>query len=462
MADLKIRINVDTSIAKQSVKSLANSFEELTTKGSLNILKGSFSTLITKIKTFGELGRQAFITLKNSIFNVRNAIVALIASFSAVQFSKSIIAESNKIENSMLGLQAIAKYTGIDFEQLKQTAESLASDGLMTVAEASTALRNLLLRGFNLEQSIQMINRLKDAASVARQGSLELGEAVVTATEGLKNENSILVDNAGVTKNVSVMWKEYAQQIGKSVSDLTLAEKRQAEYNGIMKETEVFMGSASRQTETFQGKVSQLSVAWRMVKQNLGDSFKSALKSALEGIVSFVTKLNTLIQNNKDQIEAFFRVVVIKALELGIGLAEGLGKGIAFMYRMATAIDALQIAFEVVQVAVQGLISVIAKLIEVILYVPSLGGKLPVLGDMFRWAKEQAELYGKSAEENLNKISSNIDDIKNKLNKADKVEVQVETTNEWLLDELKNKLQELKEDANINATIQTNEEGYQF
>ena len=33
-------------------------------------------------------------------------------------------------------------------------------------------------------------------------------------TEGLKNENSILVDNAGVTKNVAKMWEDYAKAIG--------------------------------------------------------------------------------------------------------------------------------------------------------------------------------------------------------------------------------------------------------
>ncbi|MNP86589.1 hypothetical protein D3C76_1869210 [compost metagenome] len=37
-----------------------------------------------------------------------------------------------------------------------------------------------------------MINRLKDAAAFNRQANLGLSEAVLTATEGLKNENSVL------------------------------------------------------------------------------------------------------------------------------------------------------------------------------------------------------------------------------------------------------------------------------
>lgn len=40
------------------------------------------------------------------------------------------------------------------------------------------------------------MDRFKNSAAFGRQASLSLGEAVKTATEGLKNENSILVDNA--------------------------------------------------------------------------------------------------------------------------------------------------------------------------------------------------------------------------------------------------------------------------
>jgi hypothetical protein len=48
------------------------------------------------------------------------------------------------------------------------------------------------------------MNRFKDSAAFGKQGALSFGEAIRGATEGIKNGNSILVDNAGVTKNLSV------------------------------------------------------------------------------------------------------------------------------------------------------------------------------------------------------------------------------------------------------------------
>ena len=52
-----------------------------------------------------------------------------------------------------------------------------------------------------------------------------MGEAVKSATDGIRNENSVLVDNAGVTKNLSVIWEEYAASIGKGVGSLNSGRK---------------------------------------------------------------------------------------------------------------------------------------------------------------------------------------------------------------------------------------------
>jgi hypothetical protein len=131
----------------------------------------------------------------------------------------------------------------------------------VTTQEAATSLKNLLSRGYNLDESIKLMDAFKNSATYGRQASLGLGEAVQTATEGLKNENSILVDNAGVTKNVAKMWEEYAKAQGKSMKDLTDAEKRQAEFNGIMQETRFQMKDAATMSDSYAGSVARASAA---------------------------------------------------------------------------------------------------------------------------------------------------------------------------------------------------------
>ena len=78
---------------------------------------------------------------------------------------------------------------------------------MISATNAITAYKNLAERGYNDSQIKQVMNALKDASAYGRQSSMTMGEAVESATEGLKNENSILVDNAGVTMNLANLLK---------------------------------------------------------------------------------------------------------------------------------------------------------------------------------------------------------------------------------------------------------------
>lgn len=99
-----------------------------------------------------------------------------------------------EFRNAMMGLESVAKGTGQDLDATKKAAQSLTSDGLMPLSDAATGLKNLLLTGFSLDEATVLMNRFKDSAAFGRQGTLEFGEAIRTATEGIKNGNSILVD----------------------------------------------------------------------------------------------------------------------------------------------------------------------------------------------------------------------------------------------------------------------------
>lgn len=211
---------------------------------------------------------------------------------------KSGIDAANEYNNAMVGLKSMADGVGQDFGDLQSAAEDLTADGLMPMADAATALKNLLARGFSTQEAVTMIKRLKDASAFGRQGQLSMGEAVKSATEGLKNENSVLVDNAGVTKNVSVMWKEYAKSIGKSVDDLSIAEKRQAEYNGLLQETAYQVGDAARYAQEYAGKQAALEAATLHVNQALGATAQTALSPLLEAVTPILDAIAQWIEQN--------------------------------------------------------------------------------------------------------------------------------------------------------------------
>lgn len=214
--------------------------------------------------------------------SLQSSLVGLFSIGAIVSFVKATKDAVTQAEASFKGLEAVANYSGVGIGRAMQEAQKLASDGMMTVAEASKALQNLLSRGYNIDQAVDTLNRLKDAAAFNRQASLSMGDAVMSATEGLKNENSILVDNAGVTKNVSKMWEEYAAKIGKGANSLTQAEKIQAEYNGIMAETEAQVGNAAKAMGGMQGQQAKLNATWNDAKIMVGEALVPAFTQLAE------------------------------------------------------------------------------------------------------------------------------------------------------------------------------------
>lgn len=151
----------------------------------------------------------------------------------------------------------------------------------------------MTLRGYDTSQIEKVLVALKDSATYSRQASYGLGEAVATASEGLKNENSIVVDNAGVTKNVAKMWEDYAKSIGKTTNNLTQAEKIQAEVNGILEETKFQTGDAEKYVNSYSGMIARLNASFTTLKQTLGTAFMQIFQAILPLIQSVI---NALIQ----------------------------------------------------------------------------------------------------------------------------------------------------------------------
>lgn len=199
-----------------------------------------------------------------------------------------------------MGLSSILNGQKKSFGEANRFIQDYISDGLVPLNNAVTAYKNLAARGYSTEQIEKTMTALKDAAAFSRQASYSYGDAISTATEGLKNENSILVDNAGVTKNVAKMWEDYAKSIGTTTNALTQQQKIEAEVNGIMEETKWQTGDAAKYATTFAGRVAKLSATFTSLKTEIGNViipilnlFIPAIQTALDALLKFLGLLKT-------------------------------------------------------------------------------------------------------------------------------------------------------------------------
>lgn len=249
----------------------------------------SFAGGLTKIKSvLGQVG--------TAIAGAFVPLTIAAATLEVIKFGDEGVKASTELTNAMMGLQSIVEGQGRSFQKAKDFLNAYVSDGLIPMTNAVTAYKNLATRGYDDSQIKTVMTALKDASVFGRQSSLSMGEAVESATEGLKNENSILVDNAGVTKNVAKMWDDYAKSIGTTSKNLTQQQKIQAEVNGIMEETRFQTGDAAKVSDSFSGQLAQLSFHFSELKVAVGDTLIPLLKEALPLIDSMMQGLTRVFQ----------------------------------------------------------------------------------------------------------------------------------------------------------------------
>ena len=252
--------------------------------------------------------------IKGMIASVGKLAAAIGVAFAAakiVAFGKSAVDAASDMASALIGLQSVVEGTGNSFTEAQEFIKSFTADGLVPAKDAIIAYKNLLLRGYDTSQVEQVLNALKDSAAFGRQGQLSMGEAISRASEGLKNENSLLVDNAGVTKNVAKMWQDYADSIGTTVGALTKQQKIQAEVNGIMEETRFQAGDAAKAAGTYAGQVSALGVSFLNFKIAVGNIF-----------IPILTKIIPLIRAVVDGLTVLFnRLALIVSIFFGVDLS---------------------------------------------------------------------------------------------------------------------------------------------
>ena len=149
-------------------------------------------------------------------------------------------------------------------------------------------------------------------------------------------ENSVLSDAAGVQKNISKMYEDYAKKIGKSTDELTQAEKAQAVYNGIMDEAAMFSGTAAEMASGYQGQQAQLNATNLELSRNIGESMIPALTQYSTLQLSITKQLSEFVKENKSATSGIVTFTTT-LLAMIVGLTAAKKAYIAYKTAAATA-----------------------------------------------------------------------------------------------------------------------------
>lgn len=309
--------------------------------------------LKTTIASVGQSGEKSVKTLDDGIANLTLGINTLKQAFSGVKSGFDIVGDlidsSNQYEAAMSGVSSVARATGNSVSESMQVIQDATASGLLSQSDAAAAVKNLELYGYSASQAAQMLQVMTDAAVYNRQANYSVSEAVRVTTEGIRMENSVLSDASGITKNIAKMQEEYADQLGKSTTDLTDAEKAQAVYNGVLAEGSIYAGNAKEYTQTLAGAQDKLGTSIEKIKANLGGMF--------EGLSPIIDGLADWLNNNQALVAGILAFVGVLAA------AGGLIATIALAKKAIDAIRSSMVIFGAMsKVATGGIIGLVVGL----------------------------------------------------------------------------------------------------
>lgn len=305
--------------------------------------------LIEKAKdsaqNFGETMSESMYQAIGSINDLDAKTQVLLASITALEtkFAKDSLSAFASYEDAVYGMAAAVGNVEGTISDAMTAIGDVTANGLLSETEAATAIRNLTAYGYSVNEARQMIEAMTVSSEANRKAGYDVAEAVVTATQGIKQHSSMMSKAAGNTETLSNAEERYAATLGKTASELTDAERRQAVFNSTIDAGNQFLGIADAYENSYSASVQRLS--------NSIENLKAAFGQALAPLMTWIANAAAWVVQNKQ-------------LVLGIGTFVGVlvGSGGVFvaLAKIVPAIRAAVAWFNALSAAGKGLVGVLA------------------------------------------------------------------------------------------------------
>lgn len=376
-----------TDQATPVLKNLAKSVDDFNKKAveSNSAMKGyaaSFDTASTKMNATGQQLKLLSAQHTEQISKMSKDVALWGAAFTtAIAVGVGKLGEmGTKLESVRLSFEQLARQQGINAEELlaaMQTASAGTINNLQLMLSANKAF-SLGVAGSTEE----MTTLLEIARVKGRNMGLTLEQAFDDIVTGLGRGSAMILDNLGITLNLTEVQEAYARSLGKTAEQLTAAEAKQAIINAVVAQGKKELEANGATVLTNAEKYAQLKTSIANATQELGTamiptliSFGEKLKTVIQAVSSFVEKnqtlINTVLVSGTVLIALVTTIaaVTFAATKLAAAFAAlvAAAKFVASLQAVAFATTSLSAAFATATLSLGGLMAIISGAALVVL-----------------------------------------------------------------------------------------------
>lgn len=237
---------------------------------------------------------------------------------------KDSIKAAADYERSLMGLNAAGAAFGHTTDQINTAIKAVTNDGLLGFSTAANALKTLLSTGMDMDTATMLMQRFKDEAAFGRKETIDYGQAVENLAQAYKTQSSTLGDASGHTDNFSNALEIGANALGKTVAQLSEAEKEQAKLIGYMQQGAHTAGNAAQFADTYSGSLARMEAESQKASITLGQMLIPAAEYVNQSFASFISALTGTATASQD-VQAYLvtlAAIVRSVAQVVVGAAQ--------------------------------------------------------------------------------------------------------------------------------------------
>lgn len=183
-------------------------------------------------------------------------------------------ARAASLETAFTNLAGGANAAAGYIDAIKEASRGTISE--MDAMQAATTALTLDV----VSNADEMARLTEIAVTLGKAQGLTATQAIKDLTTALGRQSPMILDNLGITMKLSEAYSSYADRLGKSVGELTDAEKKQAFLNEALERGAKVAGELGGVLEDSQSAVEQSEAAWADLRKEIGMNFKDAVAGA--------------------------------------------------------------------------------------------------------------------------------------------------------------------------------------
>jgi len=237
--------------------------------------------------------------LTTAIKKHKKALTALtavtgVAAFVTYSFAKSSARFNAQIDAFSNIAGSYGNVSRLILEDMGKLAAG-AIDNAELVEKAGTAV----MMGIDPRNLAEM---MEIARATSRMTGQTMTKSFQDITLGVARHSRMILDNLGIVIQVKEANENYARSIGKSVKNLTEAEKKQAFLNETLRKGRELIERIGLEGMTASEKFQALEASVKNLKLSLGSSFIAVFQFALTPITSLITRLSEILDRINDMV----------------------------------------------------------------------------------------------------------------------------------------------------------------